>query len=221
MRRIFIALLLFGIFIAACSKPDSLGNNNANQAPVSPTANTPLSTTANTTPTPAAGSGRPAASAIDDATTTTQVETKSPLPPPTGFVNDFARVIDEQAKKNLETTLRKLREDSKIEFVVVTVDTTGEQSPTDYAMAVARGWGVGSKDQNGGGIILLVAIKDRKWEIRWTRTLAADLENGIADELERAMTTPFRAGKYSEGITKGVEVVISRLSGRHGVPTGK
>ncbi|MBA2733283.1 MAG: TPM domain-containing protein [Acidobacteria bacterium] len=209
MRRIIIVTLLpLTLFVAACSKSDGVESANGKQSLVSPAANI---TSTNTL---ASGSGKTTASAIDDPAAE-RVKVESPLPPPTGFVNDYAKVIDARTKKNLETTLRNLKENSKVEFAVVTVETTGEQSSSDYVMAVSRGWGVGSKDKNGGGLILLVAIRDRKWEIRWTRSLMTDLENGTGDELERLMTTPFRQGNYSEGIAKGVESVIARLSVRH------
>ena len=205
MRRIIITSLLCGLFLAACSKSGGVTRSVDNQAPVSQTV-----TAASTA---AAGSGKPAASAIDDVTST-QDETKSPLPPPAGFVNDYAKVIDEQTKKNLETNLKKLKDDSKIEFFVVTVDTTGNQSSADYAMAVARGWRIGAQEQNEGGLILLIAIKDRRWQIRWSHSLEDTLQNGTAAELERRMTGLFRQGKYSKGIASGVEAVMLKLNNR-------
>ena len=125
-----IALLLGG-FNIGCSKPDIAVSENQSNAAIVRSASVVAS-----------GSGRPAGSAIDDKPTQPQQE--SPLPPPTGFVNDYAKVIDEKTKKELEAALTKLKERSKIEFAVVTVDTTGEQSSLDYTMAVARGWGEGA-----------------------------------------------------------------------------
>ena len=212
-KTIAIATLLLIVFIAACSKSGSVTSVDENRAAVSPTVNN--------TSTAAMGSGKAAASAIDDIVAT-QVESKSPLPPPTGFVNDYAKVIDTGTKKDLETTLEKLKEDSKIEFAVVTVDTTGDQAAADYAMAVARGWGIGPKDESGGGLILLIAIKDRKWAIRWSKSLMSDLENGTEEELQSRMTGPFRQGKYSEGIMNGANAVMSKLAHRrHGSPQQK
>lgn len=48
----------------------------------------------------------------------------SPLPPPTGCVNDYANVFEPESKKRLESFLAELREKSDIEFAVVTVETT-------------------------------------------------------------------------------------------------
>jgi uncharacterized membrane protein YgcG len=214
MRRIIalIAATVFGLFLLACARQNRQINVSENRALASPTSSA-VNSNASTV---ATGSGVPVDAAIDDAPAPEAGQAKSPLPPPTGFVNDYAKVIDTQTKGKLEATLKQLRERSKIEFVVVTVETTGEQSSFDYAMAVARGWGIGSKESGGGGIILLIVVKDHKWECRWTRSLEADLKDNVGDELGPEMTGPFRQGKYSEGITKGVGLVISQLSERRG-----
>lgn len=197
---VVITTLLLGGFNINCSKTANSVSENQSSTEI-----------VRSSSVVASGSGRPAGSAIDDKPSQPQQE--SPLPPPAGFVNDYAKVIDEKTKKELEAALTKLKERSKIEFAVVTVDTTGEQSSLDYTLAVARGWGVGAKDV--GGIILLIAIKDRKWELRWSRKLEDDLK-GLVDEMERLITTPFSQGKYSKGITDAVHAVIQKLADRRG-----
>ena len=209
MRRLFaITLLLASLccFAAACSKSGNLNGVDDKTELVSPSGNNSVVP---------AGKGRPAKSAIDDAPAS-EAPPKSPLPPPTGFVNDYAKVINEPAKKELEDAIARLKKNSRIEFAVVTVETTGERPHSDYADAVARGWGIGPRDKTGGSLILLVAIKDRRWVLRWSRSLAEDLEEGTEDELKGLMTVPFRRGNYGEGIKKGVKAVISRLAERRG-----
>ncbi|HYX71805.1 MAG TPA: TPM domain-containing protein, partial [Nitrososphaera sp.] len=101
---------------------------------------------------------------------------KSPLPLPTSFVSDYARVIDERTKQRLESMLTDLQKKSKIEFGVVTVENTGNQNISEYASAVVRSWGIGPKDPNqGGGILLLVSIADREWYIHRSKSLEEDM----------------------------------------------
>src|SRR5688572_13166581 len=71
----------------------------------------------------------------------------SPLPAPTGFVNDLAGVLDQGTKQQLETKLKDLRDTTSppVEIAVAVVDTTGDRDIFDYSLAVARGWGIGSK----------------------------------------------------------------------------
>ncbi len=88
---------------------------------------------------------------------------QSPLPKPTGYVNDYAGVVDGATKERLETTLGNLDRQQQIQFSVVTVDTTGGQDIFDYSLAVARGWGIGAKDAQKPSLLLLAAIKDHKY----------------------------------------------------------
>src|SRR3982751_549939 len=70
----------------------------------------------------------------------------SPLPSPAGFVNDYAGVIDEATKQQLETRLQdfKNRTNPSVELAVAVVRTTSDRDIFDYSLAVARGWGIGS-----------------------------------------------------------------------------
>src|SRR5258708_13759755 len=71
---------------------------------------------------------------------------QSPLPQPTGYVNDYAGVVDSATKERLETTLGNLDRQQQIQFSVATLDPTRAQDTFLYSLAVARGWGIGSKD---------------------------------------------------------------------------
>ena len=75
----------------------------------------------------------------------TQPKVESPLPPPKGFVNDYANVFDAESETRLESALRELRDKSDVEFAVVTIETTGDRPIFDYSLDVARGWGVGRR----------------------------------------------------------------------------
>jgi uncharacterized protein len=139
-------------------------------------------------------------------------EVKSPLPPPTGFVNDYANVIDSESKARLESVLTELRHKSDVEFAVVTIETTGGQPIFDYSLAVIRGWGVGPKDSSkGGGLLLMLAINDRQWRIQVSRSLEKDLPDEVCKELGDQSKDLYRQGKYAEGIIKYVNVIIQRL----------
>jgi uncharacterized protein len=139
-------------------------------------------------------------------------EVKSPLPPPTGFVNDYANVIDSESKARLESVLTELRDKSDVEFAVVTVETTGGQPIFDYSLAVIRGWGVGPKDSSkGGGLLLMLAINDRQWRIQVSRSLEKDLPDEVCKELGDQSKDLYRQGKYADGIIKYVAVIIRRL----------
>lgn len=148
--------------------------------------------------------------------------TQSPLPSPTGYVNDYVGVIDRATKAELETTLTNLDREQKIQFAVVAVDTTGGQDIFDYSLAVARGWGIGSKDTTKPSLLLLVAIKDRKYFTQVSRHLEGDLPDGLVGQIQRERLVPaFRAGEYGRGVRDTIYEYITTIARKQGFSTDK
>jgi uncharacterized protein len=142
----------------------------------------------------------------------------SPLPSPTGMVNDFAGVIDEATKQQLETRLRTFKEklNPNVEIAVVTVRTTGDRDIFDYSLAVARGWKIGTKDDDNPSALLFVAIDDRKYFTQVSRDLEDELPDGLVGQLQRQHLVPeFRKGNYGKGISDTVEAYISTIEQRN------
>src|ERR1043165_6171649 len=143
--------------------------------------------------------------------------TKSPLPAPTGYVNDYANVIDAETEQHLEAMLTKLDQQQQIQFAVVTVDSTNGTDIFDYSIAVARGWGLGAKDAQKPSLLLLVAIKDRKYYTQVSRHLEGDLPDGLVGQIERGRLVPgFRAGDYGRGLNDTIDEYIRTLASKQG-----
>jgi uncharacterized protein len=141
-----------------------------------------------------------------------QVKPQSPLPAPTGWVNDYAEAIDPATEERMETILTNLKERANIEFAVVTVKTTEGRPIFDYSLAVARGWGIGSSEGEKKGLLMLVAIDDRKYQVQVSRHLEGDLPDGLVGELGRRMREPFRAGDYSRGMMDAVQTFVATMA---------
>src|ERR1700704_1922503 len=145
---------------------------------------------------------------------------QSPLPKPTGYVNDYAGVVDSATKDRLETTLGNLDRQKQIQFSVGTVDTTGGQEIFDYSLAVARGWGIGAKDAQKPSLLLLVAIKDRKYFTQVSRHLEGDLPDGLVGQIQREHLVPaFRARQYGSGLAETVDTYIATVAQKNGFST--
>ena len=145
---------------------------------------------------------------------------QSPLPQPTGYVNDYAGVVDRATKDRLETTLGNLDRQQQIQFAVVTIDTTGGQDIFDYSLAVARGWGIGAKDVQKPSLLLLVAIKDRKYFTQVSRHLEGDLPDGLVGQIQREQLVPaFKAGQYGQGIVDTIDTYIATVAKKDGFST--
>lgn len=145
---------------------------------------------------------------------------QAPLPAPEGYykyVTDNANVIDAATKQRLAATLNNLKERADIEFAIVTVPTTGDTPAFEYALSLARGWGIGSKDGEKNGLLLLVAVNDRKWQMQISRHLEGDMPDTLVGEIGRQrLTDPFKQGNYSQGISDFVQTVVATLAEKRG-----
>ena len=108
-----------------------------------------------------------------------------PLPVPFNPIVDNAGVIDSETRQRLEAIYLGLKERANIEYAVVTVDTTGDRDIFDFSLAIARGWGIGSKDAEKAGLLLVVAIQDRKYFTQVSRHLEGDLPDGVVGQIQR------------------------------------
>jgi uncharacterized protein len=143
--------------------------------------------------------------------------TEAPLPKPQGYVTDNADVIDAATEQRLATILQNLKDRADIEFAVVTVPTTGDQDIFEYSLSLARGWGIGSKEGERKGLLLVVAVNDRKWRVQVSRHLEGDLPDGLAGEIARQRLVPqFRQNNYSQGISDFVQAAIATLAEKRG-----
>lgn len=142
---------------------------------------------------------------------------ESPLPPPEGFVNDYAHVFDVDSKARLESALKELRDKADVEFAVVTVETTGGRPIFDYSLAVAKGWGIGPKDASkGGGLLLMLALKERQWRLQVSRRLEKDLPDDVTKRLGEESMELYKQGKYAEGLTKYAGALVAKLEEARG-----
>src|SRR6185369_6973272 len=92
----------------------------------------------------------------------------------------------------------------------------------DYSLAVARGWGVGAKDTSKPGLLLLVAIADRKYQDQVSRHLEGDLPDGLTGQIKREKLVPaFRAEQYGKGLEDTINAYITELAAKRGFSTDK
>ena len=146
----------------------------------------------------------------------------SPLPPPTGFVNDYAGVIDAATKSQIEEKLKAFSEstDPKVEIAVAVVKTTGDRDIFDYSLAVARGWKIGSKEDDNPGALLFVAIDDRKYFTQVSRDLEDELPDGLVGSLQRQYLVPeFKKGNYGKGISDTIDAYINVIKNKGNTPS--
>jgi uncharacterized protein len=86
------------------------------------------------------------------------------------------------------------------------------QEVEPYANELFRKWALGEKNKNNG-VLLLVAPNERRVRIE----VGYGLEGTLTDALSKviisnAMTPRFKTGDFGEGITRGVDDIITVLT---------
>jgi uncharacterized membrane protein YgcG len=137
--------------------------------------------------------------------------TDQPRPMPNTFVHDFARVISPEKKAEIQAKANQLKDQYKTEIAVVTVHSLQGEDSFDYSMRMARSWGIGSKDNETRGLLILVAIKDRKTAFRTSRHIEGEIPDGVTDEISRQMNAYFKKGDFGGGLSLGLDQVLARL----------
>ena len=141
----------------------------------------------------------------------------SPIPLPTPFtpIVDYANVIDAETEKQLGAIYLNLKERANIEFAVATVDTTGGRPIEEYVLDVYRGWGIGSKENDG--FLLLLAVQDRKYYTEVGYHLEGDLNDGLVGQIQRQYLVPqLKKGNYSQGVYDTVQAYVATLAAKRG-----
>jgi uncharacterized membrane protein YgcG len=78
-------------------------------------------------------------------------------------------------------------------------------------MRMARSWGIGSKENDVRGLLILVAVKDRKTAFRTSRHIEGELPDGVTGEISRRMNSYFKNGDFGGGLSLGMDGILARL----------
>ena len=137
-----------------------------------------------------------------------------PVPPLTARVVDTSGTLDEAQKATLEAKLSALEQDKGAQVVVLVVPTTAPEDIAAFANRVGNTWKIGRKDV-GDGLILLVAVQDRRVRIEVAKTLEGAVPDIAASHIiNEAITPHFRNGDYAGGLNAGVDRIGALVRAR-------
>ena len=74
---------------------------------------------------------------------------------PTGYVNDFAGVLDASSSEAIRNICQQIDQKAKAQIAVVTVHSLDGSDIESYASDLYKAWGIGPKSSNRGVLILL------------------------------------------------------------------
>jgi uncharacterized protein len=135
-----------------------------------------------------------------------------PVPPLTSRVTDTTLTLGTQGKAALEAKLADIEARRGSQIAVLLVNTTQPEPIEDYANRVGTTWKIGRKGV-GDGVLIVLAIQDRKVRIDVARSLEGAIPDVTAKRIiTETMAPAFKAGDYAGGLIRAVERIDERLA---------
>ena len=140
------------------------------------------------------------------------------LPRPTGFVNDFARVMRTEDIRAVENLAAAVQRRTGAEIAVVTVQNYAPFGSLDeFSMALAESWGVGQRADDLG-VILILAVSERRVRIEVGYGLEGAIPDSVAGRiLDTSVIPAFAAGNFSLGLRQGADSIAAAIAGEYGI----
>jgi uncharacterized protein len=139
------------------------------------------------------------------------------VPPLWGHrVHDEAHILSQNTIDILEASLKTHEDSTTNQVAVLIIPSLEGDVLEEYSLRVAHDeWKLGTKG-NDNGVLLLIAVEDRKMRIEVGEGLEGVLTDAITSRIIRNEIAPaFRNQSYDVGITDGVNAIIKAIGGEY------
>lgn len=132
---------------------------------------------------------------------------------PSGFVNDYAGILTQWQKTQIENKIKDYENRTGIEIAVVILNSLEGKSIEEFSNEIFNTWGIGKKNKDNG-ILMLISLAERKIRIEVGYGIEGVLTDGKCGSIIRNRIAPeFKKGRYFEGIEAGIDSIESFTSG--------
>src|SRR5262245_52922191 len=118
---------------------------------------------------------------------------------PTGYVNDFAGVIDAESAEAMRSLCEQIDHKAKAQIAVVTIHSTDGRDIESYAVDLYKAWGIGPKSNNRG-VLILLAVNDRRYRIEAGYGLEPILPDGKVGGFGREAVPLLKQNQYGPAL---------------------
>lgn len=131
------------------------------------------------------------------------------------LVTDYTGTLTNYEVQALERKLLDFEDTTSTQIAVVLVHTTDGYDVSDYAVRLAKKWGVGNKKYDNG-ILLLAALDDRTVTIQTGYGIEGALPDIIAHRIIQNEIRPyFSRQQYYNGLDQATDAIISYTKGEY------
>src|SRR5215813_590 len=118
---------------------------------------------------------------------------------PTGYVNDFAGVIDPESAEAIRSLCEQVDRKASAQIAVVTIHSLDGADIESYAVDLYKAWGIGPKSNNRG-VLILLAVDDRRYRIEVGYGLEPILPDGKVGGFGRQVVPWLRDNQYGPAL---------------------
>lgn len=130
-------------------------------------------------------------------------------------VHDEAKVLSPGTVSELENKLKVLEDSTTNQMAILIIPSLDGDVLEEYSLRVADAWKIGQKDRDNG-ILLLIAIEDRKMRIEVGYGLEGVLPDAVCAQIIRNEMAPnFRRGDYDAGVRAAVDAISQAIAGEY------
>jgi uncharacterized protein len=133
------------------------------------------------------------------------------IPQLQGRVNDYAGVLNNSQKSQLDNLLMDAEQKTSSQVVLLTIPSLEGEVLEDYSIRVAENWKLGQKEFDNG-VLVLVAMAERKIRIETGYGLESILTDAKSNYIIRKLMVPeFKQKDYFAGLDNGLKAVTGLI----------
>lgn len=135
---------------------------------------------------------------------------------------DYANLVSGKADANaIEKKLVNFYDSTSNEICVVTVNSLNGETIDDVTYHTFKNWKIGD-EKNDNGILLLIALKERKVRIEVGRGLEGAIPDGVAGSIIRNDIAPaFKQNNFLGGINTAIDHLQQAAAGEYKIAKDK
>ena len=147
----------------------------------------------------------------------TVVSAATPSPTASFYVNDSAGVLSSAQEAKMLSAAEALAKQTGAQVVVLTVTSLDGKAIEEYALEIARDWGIGDKDEDNG-VLILLSTGDREIRVEVGYGLEGCLPDGKTGRLIDTYAIPYYAeNDFSAGTEQLFYAVLNVVCEEYGI----
>lgn len=133
------------------------------------------------------------------------------------YINDYAGILNQETQDYVLNNSVALCEKTGAQVVVVTVKNLENKKLEEYALDLARNWGIGSSEK-GNGLLILLALQERKVRVEVGKGLEGCLNDSKVKRIINDCGVPyFKKDDWNTGVKVLYTEFLTRIYSEYNI----